>query len=154
MKSIALLCSLVLFACSSHGSSGDDVDAGDAGRGGLVFLDPDAGDDAGELDAGADASALQELDASIVDALDGSQPGDAGEPLLDAGTELDAELEDAGEPPPPPNACGGTATLEHAPGSQCTGLVGTCITNGRNCAIDAEWTCTGGELVTCRCCEL
>lgn len=99
------------------------------------------GSDAGEVESASDSGRV-EVDASHRDA--GQQA------LADAGVEPIAAV-DAGELER--NACGGTKSLAHEPGSFCPGLIGRC-SSGRDCARQAEWTCSGIDVVYCACCEL
>jgi hypothetical protein len=146
IKIAALLALLSAAACSmdrsAAGAAPDELDN-------LIRRhDASAGDGVFELDQ-ADAGELLEDAGPRVQ-------GDGGaalpsSPSVDAGELQDAGDRDAGDAGRPPNACGGSAELEHAVGELCPGqFVGRCP-DGRDCAIDAEYRCAGTERVACEC---
>ncbi len=102
---------------------------------------------------GAQVVVLQDRDGGQLSAP-GSPDGAALDIAdFDAGADAASEggAPDAGDATPPPNACGGTAVLEAAPGTFCPGVfVGVC-SDGKDCAVQAEWECSGTEAVRCAC---
>lgn len=159
----ALCFALVVWSCNGGCDDGGLTPASDSGAqapeaGELIGARPHTfpfGRDAG----GAPLDGSQVVLLVVLDGGQSSVPGvpdaaaDAGDAGA-AGAGADAAPE-GGQPDaagaPPANACGGTAVLEAAPGTFCPGVyVGVC-SDGKDCAVQAEWECSGTQAVRCAC---